>query len=201
MYDALKADPSTQPIKVTSPPLSFYGNAKLLGNEGEVKSDFIAWHWYSGQGHPDKDEVATGMDRTKSGLGKPQAEASDFITTESGHNSWMTAKPGNSNNTAVSERTQMRYNLRILADQFRRGIRHTYLHQLMDLGTTNTFNNSWGIVRADSAKTPKPAFTAWKEMAGMFRERYPGKRIPKPSLCQSSHPESSIMKFPAIRMR
>ena len=64
----------------------------------------------------------------------------------------------------------MRYNMRILADQFRRGVRRTYLHQLMDLGTENTFNNSWGIVRADPDKTPKPAFTAWKELVGMCAE-------------------------------
>ena len=43
---------------------------------------------YSGQGHPDKDQVTTGIDRTKSGLGKSDAETSDPVTTESGHNSW-----------------------------------------------------------------------------------------------------------------
>ena len=144
LYDALKADPATRQIPVTSPPLSFYGTAKLLGDEGEVKSDLIAWHWYSGQGHPDKDQVTTGMERTKSGLGKADAMNSDFITTKSGHNSWKTANPGNTNKTAVSERTQMRYNLRILANQFRRGVTRTYLHQLMDLGTDNIFNNVGG---------------------------------------------------------
>lgn len=172
MYDALKADSATDQIEITSPPLSTYAAASSLGNEGTVKCDKIAWHWYSGQGHPDKNEVSTGISQTKSGLNKTSVPTSDFYTTESGHNSWKTANPGNTNGTAVSERTQMRYNLRILADQFRRGIKRTYLHQLMDLGTsTSSFNNSWGIVKADSNKTPKPAFTAWKEMVSMFKER------------------------------
>lgn len=171
MYSALKADSATDHIPVTTPPVSYYGEASLIGNNGTVLCDKIAWHWYSGQGHPDKNEVSTGISQAKSGLDKSGSPTSDMYTTESGHNSWKTANPGNTNGSAVSERTQMRYNLRILADQYRRGIYRTYLHQLMDLGTSPTFNNSWGIVKADSGKTPKPAFTAWKEIVSLFKER------------------------------
>lgn len=172
MYDALKADSATDDIIITTPPLSTYALADDLGNAGNIKADKLAWHWYTGQGNPDKNEVGTGINATKSGLRTSSFPTSDIFTTESGHNSWKTAKPGNGNNTAVNEVVQMRYNVRILADQFRRGIKRTYLHQLMDLGTdSNNFNNSWGIVRADSNKTPKPAYNAWKAMVTLFKER------------------------------
>ncbi|MEM6822571.1 MAG: hypothetical protein AAF558_11595 [Verrucomicrobiota bacterium] len=169
MYNALKADSATDDIIVTTPPVSNYVLADDLGN---VNSDIMAWHWYTGQGQPDKNEVGTGITQTKIGLGNSSAPNSDLFTTESGHNSWKTANPGNSNTVAVNEVTQMHYNLRILADQFRRGIGRTYMHQLMDLGTNaNDFNHSWGIVKANSNKTPKPFFTAWKNLINLFKER------------------------------
>ncbi|MEM6820831.1 MAG: hypothetical protein AAF558_02655 [Verrucomicrobiota bacterium] len=172
MYDALKADSATDHIVVTTPPLSTYTKADDLGNAGNIKCDRIAWHFYTGQGHPDKSEIGTGITQTKNGLGKSSFPNSDMFTTEAGHNSWKTANPGNSNNSSVNEVTQMRYNVRILAEHFRRGIKRTYLHQLMDLGTNpSQFNNSWGIVKADGNKTPKPAFTAIKNIVSLFKER------------------------------
>ncbi|MEM6822934.1 MAG: hypothetical protein AAF558_13475 [Verrucomicrobiota bacterium] len=169
MYNALKADNATKNIPVTTPPVSNYALADDLGF---VKSDLIAWHWYTGQGRPDKNEVGTGISATKSGLNKTSLPNSKVFTTESGHNSWNQVNSNNNNTVAVNELTQMHYNLRILADQYRRGIGRTYLHQLMDLGTdTNNFNHSWGIVRANTNKTPKPFFTAWKNLVSLFKER------------------------------
>jgi len=172
MYDALKADPLTASIPVTTPPFSHYSEHQYLGNVGYVKADNIAWHWYGGQGHPDKPEVSTAVAAVRNGINSGEFDNGEMLTTESGHNSWKTAKPGNSNPNAVSERAQMRYNIRILADQFRRGIKRTYLHQLLDLGNDpNNYNDAWGIVRLDANRTPKPAFTAWAEMVDLFRER------------------------------
>ena len=49
MYGALKRIRPPAISRGTSPPLSFYGNAKLLGDEGGVKSDLIAWHCTPGR--------------------------------------------------------------------------------------------------------------------------------------------------------
>jgi hypothetical protein len=73
----------------------------------------------------------------------------------------------------VSEVVNGKYIPRLLLEYFNRGASRSYLYELVDEGTpSSNRENSFGLVRNNG--TPKPAFTALKNLLALLADPGPG---------------------------
>jgi hypothetical protein len=97
----------------------------------------------------------------KSWPGKP------VMTTETGY------RNDAENNQGIPEEIAGRYVPRLLLEQFSRGIVRTYLYELVDLGNPAKFKDyAFGMMHSDFS--PKPAYTATKNLLGLLADPGPG---------------------------
>lgn len=158
LYNKIKNDTATRHLPVIGP--SFVGGDASL-RLGAVPCDYINLHNYTGglmetSSHIDS-EIST---RQPTCPGKPA------FSTESNPNTGTQAD----NQPGVSERAQGIYTLRQFAEAYRKGIVRSFIYELLD-ESNNISNNemTWGIVRADFS--PKPAYTALKNMIGLLSDK------------------------------
>ena len=161
MFQALQADPRTADLPVLAPSLTSHGARTRLG---QVPADLGNLHNYTGG----EQETSSHVD---SELGQAAKVAGDrpAWSTESNPN---TAVGNVGNQPGVSDRAQAIYTLRQYLEDWRKGIRRTYIYELMDeLPQPGVAEMSWGILRSDG--TPKPAYTALKNMISLLDDRGP----------------------------
>lgn len=94
-----------------------------------------------------------------------------YVVTETGyHNAlqWQLDHP------AVSEYAASHYIPRLFLEYFAAGYPRTYLQELIDAGPDNITNreSSFGLLRNDGS--PKPAYTALKNMITLLKDKGPG---------------------------
>jgi hypothetical protein len=149
----------TQPgsyTKVTSSAKSF-DNANLHDYFGGRNPGTTGW---GGGGYG---SIAWNLALTSGAFpGKP------VITTETGYVNDA------SNSQSVPEDVSGRYVPRIFLAQWLRGIKRTYIYELLDIGAGKS-DNGYGLLRSNF--TPKPAFTAMKNLLGLLTDQGPAFQV------------------------
>jgi len=99
-------------------------------------------------------------------LARRYAPGNPVVTTETGY--WDDLAVADSVPAVIAGR----YIPRLLLEQFRKGIRRTYLYELIDDPQSGVAGRSgYGLVRADG--TPKPSFLAVSNLLRIFTDRGP----------------------------
>ena len=182
-YAAMKADPVTATIPVIGPSLGkTYGYDTRSPFPKNSLAPFVDWgcfHPYPG-GNPFSDHAGyAGVDWYVGHGGQPSAVLDEFpfafdiyappfgtkpmCATETGYFTG-TAK------NAVSEAVQAKYVPRLFLEYFRKGIRRTFHYELVDLWPNPRDDQAnRGLLRNDL--TPKPAFTALKNLIALLQDR------------------------------
>ena len=133
------------------------------GNPFSARDSYAGVDWYIGHGQQPScniDEWPMAFTAYQGAYGtKPMA------ATETG---WYTGTAAK----AVSEAAQAKYVPRLYLEYFRRGIARTCHYEFLDEGTNPSDNEqNRGLLRADL--TPKPAYTALKNMLGLLADKGP----------------------------
>src|SRR5262249_24611705 len=76
--------------------------------------------------------------------------------------------------TGCAGRRIRRYVPRIFLEQWLRGIKRTYLYELVDLGAGQS-DNGYGLLHSNF--TPKPAYNALKNMLGLLTDKGPSFQV------------------------
>ncbi|MEM6332874.1 MAG: LamG-like jellyroll fold domain-containing protein [Planctomycetota bacterium] len=156
LYAAVKNDPATHDLPVLTPAMALWFNVE---NMAPADHDIISGNRYTGfyTTNFQLNEWFDGTDNWNSD--KP------IWITESGH----VTTPDLSPFAAVSERAQGIYMPRLLTEHFRNGVERTYIHQLLDEGTSQSNqNDNWGLIRADG--TFKPSYHAVDNLIDLINE-------------------------------
>lgn len=90
---------------------------------------------------------------------RPPFGAKPMWATESGYPSWSGGQ---------SVTTQGKYTPRIVLENFRLGIKRTFLYELVDQGTTDSREQSFGLLHNDLS--PKPAWRGLKAVLAAFSD-------------------------------
>ena len=161
LYNAIKSDPATASLPVIAPSLVYGESRSALG---VVPSDLGNMHNYTG-----------GQQETSSHLDSELAQAAKV---SGGKPAWSTESNPNTavgqvgNQPAVSEKAQSIYTLRQYLEDWRKGVKRTFIYELMDeTSSPLDAEMTWGILHADG--TPKPAFTTIKNTIGLLADPGP----------------------------
>lgn len=158
LYNAVKADPALAHLPVIAPALV---NESSRGTLGRVSSDLGNVHNYTGGQQETSAHISSELS-----LAFKVSGGAPVWSTESNPN---TALQSSSNQPPTSEKAQATYTLRQYLEDWRKGISKTFIYELMDeSANTADAEQSWGIVHADGS--PKPAFTALKNMIGLLAD-------------------------------
>ncbi|MEM6393539.1 MAG: LamG-like jellyroll fold domain-containing protein [Planctomycetota bacterium] len=156
LFAAVNNDPATADLPVLTPSMAFWFNVEDIA---PADHDIIAGNRYSS------------FYTTNFLLNDWFADTADWNTgnpiwiTEAGH----ATTPDLNTAGAVSERAQGIYMPRLLTEYFRNGVERTYIHQLLDEGTTpDDDNDNWGLIRADG--TFKPSYHAVDNLIDLLNE-------------------------------
>lgn len=160
LYNAVKANPKTANKLVMSSAMAFAIHASFVaGPPFEARS----LHFYSPDGDvPDYWRLhAWGLPNAK--LISPDRELPLYVT-ETGYHTGKTTRG------SISFLAQKKYTPRLLATYFNLGVKRTWLYELADQGTDlSNKEKNYGIIANDL--TPKPAYTALKNLIGILKER------------------------------
>jgi Ca-dependent carbohydrate-binding module xylan-binding len=167
IYQRVKADPVLAPKLVIGPSSGdFYEDRIWYGQVGDLSAclDRGSIHPYPGSDPPQRRlsrDLGVAFDWAKTTYGtKP------LWATETGY--WTNSPDG----SAVSETAAGIYIPRTFMEYFRRGIERTEAYELVDLqpGSNQVLNN-YGLLHYDG--TPKPAFTALKNLLAIVKDTAP----------------------------
>lgn len=180
LYAILKADPATRDLAVIGPSLGVtYGyDTKSPFGKGTLTGavDFGCFHPYPG-GNPFSNRFAYGQLAWFYAHGNfpacnideypyafdiyaPPFEPKPMVATETGY---ATHSQG------TSEAAHGKYIPRIYCEYFRKGIARTFVYELVnEWNRPDDEQANYGLLRHDL--TPKPAFTAVKNLIGLLRE-------------------------------
>lgn len=164
LWARVKNDPRIAGRPLFGPSMGLSPNARYVAN-------LSAWlnygnlHAYPG-GNPPSRFLAYNTEWMQ-----PMSPGRRFVVTETGyHNAlqWTLDHP------AVSEYAASHYVGRLFLEYFAAGYPRTYLQELIDAGPDNLTNreSSFGLLRNDG--TPKPAYTALKNMITLLKDKGPG---------------------------
>ena len=164
LYARVKADPALRALPVVAPTVVEGQNRAALGDLSAF-ADSGNIHPYAAGLPPSSAHMQT--ERRVAGTlasGKP------IIASEAGYQTAL-SMPEGANQPPVDERTQADYLPRLFLDNFAWGVRRTFSYELVD-----TFPNPgqddaedhFGLLRNDL--TPKPAFTALRNLLALVRE-------------------------------
>lgn len=163
VWDRVKGDPTLRHLPVAGPALTWAKNASALGDIS-ASADWGNMHPYPGGRTPDKrvsEDVAAAKQHNVAG--KP------VIATETGYH---TALQSSSGHRAATEAAQGTYMPRLSLGYFAMGVPRTFSYELVDQGADQTNSEkSFGLVRRDF--TPKPAYTATKNMVALLADPGP----------------------------
>jgi hypothetical protein len=160
LYHAVKNDPATAHLSVLVPSMAQPENGKKIGSLSQF-SDFGNMHSYAGGQAPGFD-----FDRRWLPLTKEYAGDRPIIVTETGYHNAVNDQT--TTHTAITEQVSAKYIPRTFLEFFNRGIKRTFLYELMDQRPASDSENNFGIIRADG--TPKPAFYALRNMIRVLND-------------------------------
>ncbi|WP_185154138.1 RICIN domain-containing protein [Fulvivirga sp. M361] len=146
MIHYLKSDPATKDLPVATTPMAFGNNVSKIV---PIAHDLESFHHYT-----HRSTITTNLNNTinqthgyaQGGTPKP------LLLSEFG---WKT-----SGSNSVTERTQAKNILTGFCEYFNRGIKVSYIHELIE--------NSWGLLRTGGVR--KPAFNGLKNLISLLGE-------------------------------
>ena len=164
LYQASKANPATANLPVLSPALAFKWNYVALGDVSPY-ADYANAHTYPG-GYKPSNEVSQITTALRGSVAnKP------VVATEAGYHNALNTTNGH---LPVPEDVAGVYIPRVLLEHYLKGEKRVYTYELIDEfddpGKTNPEAN-FGLLRRDLS--PKPAFTAMKNLLGLVSDPGP----------------------------
>ena len=160
LYRAVKGDPATANLPVLVPSMAQPENGSKVGTLTQF-SDLGNMHSYAGGQVPGSD-----FDRRWLPLTKQYSGDRPIIVTETGYHNAVNDRE--TTHKAVTEQVSAKYIPRTFLEFFNRGIKRTFLYELMDQRPAPDAENNFGIIRADG--TPKPAFYALRNMIQVLND-------------------------------
>ncbi|NEZ67644.1 hypothetical protein D0962_33620 [Leptolyngbyaceae cyanobacterium CCMR0082] len=157
LFNAVKQDPATARLDVLSPTVALWHNATSLG---EVVCDYGAMHSYPGGQPP-----TAGLDWHWIPSTRQICPDKPLIATETG---WHNAVAAESGQPGISEAAAGKYVPRLWLEYFNRDIQRVYINEFIDKWQTADKEGNFGILRQNG--TPKPAFTALKNLIALLRD-------------------------------
>ena len=165
MSHAVRSDPRTSQFRIVGPSFT---SADAIRQSAPLEKyfDYGNLHNYFGgrnPGTPGWGENGYGSYDWSLGLARRAWPAKEVITTETGYMNDPTVPD------SVPEEISAKYLPRLLLEQYRRGIKRTYIHELLDEGLKNHADKSFGLVRTDFSR--KPAFSAVSSMLRLLTDK------------------------------
>jgi hypothetical protein len=167
LYHAVKSDPSTASYPVIGPSVIRPQDLAPLAGLGE-DFDFANMHNYfagrnpgtAGWGANGYGSIVFNMNLASSAWpGKPMMTTETGYYTDAGHDS-------------VPESVEGEYVPRVVLEQMLHGIARTYFYELIDENSTAKSNEGYfGLAHGDGS--PKPAYTALKNMIALYADPGP----------------------------
>ncbi|XHX75852.1 MAG: PA14 domain-containing protein [Stenomitos frigidus ULC029] len=167
VYTTLKADPATANIPIIGPSFVYANSSSAIGNLSQWV-DYGSFHPYNNPNNPGDGSLARDYALRSQAFGnKP------LIATEVGYS---TGNP--TSDRPVSEAVQGKYLPRLFLESFNAGAPRTFSYELMDQkADPGNSESNYGIIRSDG--TPKPAYTALKNLISLLNDPQP-KAAPAP---------------------
>lgn len=160
---ALKADAVTAKLPVIAPSVGRPGNEAKIAPLPFL--DFQVMHSYAGGGLP-SDQLDTKWIPSSNKIVGAGGVTRPIIATETGYH---TAVGNTDGQPGVSEAAQAKYVPRLFGEYFNRGVRRSFLYELIDEGTEPKKSEAnYGLLRHDFS--PKPAFSALQNLIALLRE-------------------------------
>ena len=164
LYNAIKGDSVTNHMPVLAPPMAFPEDAANLAPLSSI--NYETMHSYPGGALPNDQLDTRWIPDTNKMVGSGNPTKPIWVT-ETGYHTAVNcsgcSQPG------VSELAQSKYLPRLFGEYFNRGIQLASIYELIDEGTdTTNQEQNWGIVRNNG--TPKPAYTAMKNLISLLKE-------------------------------
>ena len=161
LFNAIKSDPRTNGIDVIAPSYGDLTHFSKATNTA-VFSDYANTHEYFGTGNPPGNGIRAFLDQAAlvSGADLPIATEAGYYTGSS-----LSGSIAAYQHSGVSEIVQAKYNLTLLFDNWKAGVKTTYLYELVDRANDPSNMNSeshFGLFNADG--TPKLAATAVRNL-------------------------------------
>ncbi len=165
LYQASKANPATANLPVLSPALAFKWNYVTAGDFSQY-ADYANAHMYPG-GYKPSNEISQITTAVRGSIpNKP------LVTTEAGYHNALNTTNGH---LPVPEDVAGVYTPRVLLEHYLKGEKRVYTYELIDEfddpGLTNP-EAHFGLLRRDLS--PKPAYTAVKNLLGLVSDPGPG---------------------------
>jgi hypothetical protein len=160
IFNAMKQDPVTRNIPVLGPSIAIPENGVQVGSL-ESAMDFGNMHSYAGGNPPGQDLDTRWIPLTQRITG-----SRPIIVTETGYHNAV--NDANASQRGVSEAVVAKYIPRNYLDYFRRGIRRTFIYELMDERAIDSQENRFGLVRFDGSR--KPAFNALRNLIAVLKD-------------------------------
>lgn len=162
LWNAYNASATWKDRPLYANSLAHANSTTQLGNRGPIM-DFGNMHSYpGGAGLPSSVSAVWIPNWLVVSGGKP------LVVTETGYHSCPTC----TNGVGVSVAAMGKLEPRILFEYFNRKVQRTNLYQLMDYGNSPTDREEhWGLLLPDGS--PKPAFTAIKNIIGLLSDPGP----------------------------
>ncbi len=170
LYAAIKGDSSTKNLPVIMPSMGWGENADKLGYL--EAGDLCNMHSYPANGQrPTYDIDSYFIPHAKNMCG----DSMPMMVTETGYHNGVNDPESGS---GISEQASSKYLPRLLLENFNRNIKRTYLYEFINEWDESGEQANYGLLRYDG--TPKPAFTAIKNMVSLLKE--PGAKFTPKSL-------------------
>jgi hypothetical protein len=160
LYLAVKGNSSTANIPVLTPSMAFPEHGQKVGSLADY-SDYGNMHSYAGGNVPGQDVDWRWIPLTRAVSGNQP-----IMVTETGYHNAINDK--RASQKAVTEQVSAKYIPRTYLEYFNRGVKRTFMYELMDQRKANDQENNFGIIRADG--TPKPAFYALRNLISLLKD-------------------------------
>jgi hypothetical protein len=175
LYDTVKSDPATSVYSIIGPSLTQPGSFPKVAASAPF-FDYANLHNYFGgrnPGTPGWGGGGYGSINWNLNLAKQAWPDKPIMTTETGYLTNVNKTQG------IPEQVAGKYLPRLLLEQWERGIRRTYIYQLVDMGNESKFaDNSFGLLHSDFS--PKPAYNAIQNVIRLLSD--PGPPFPTKEL-------------------
>lgn len=161
VYTALKSDPATASIPIIGPSLVYSTSSSAVGDLSQWV-DYGSFHPYNNPKNPGDGSLAKDYALRSQPFGtKP------LIATEVGYSTGSATS-----DRPVTEAVQGKYIPRLFLESFNQGVPRTFSYELIDQkADPNNSENNYGLLRSDG--TPKPAYTALKNLISLLNDPTP----------------------------
>jgi hypothetical protein len=169
LYTHAKADPALQRLPVVGPSLVRNESAAILGDQS-AHLDWGSIQPYTGALSPNPAHIFAEVARTRAVSGGKPVMAAEIGF----HNALQASSP---EQPAADEATAAVYTVRALLEHYADGIQRSYVYELVDESVDPTSSGqNYGLLRTDFS--PKPAFTALKNLLRMVGTAAPSRVTP-----------------------